>query len=66
MIAGGTGITPMIPIIRSVLSDESDNTQLDLLFANKKEEDIISRDKLENRQEEFLSIQVYYTLDDLF
>ena len=65
MIAGGTGITPMIPIIRSVLSDENDNTQLDLLFANKKEEDIILRDKLENRQEEFShQYRFFYTLDD--
>ena len=65
MIAGGSGITPMIPIIRTVLGNESDNTQLDLLFANKKEEDIILRDKLENRQEKFShQYRFFYTLDE--
>ena len=65
MIAGGSGITPMIPIIRTVLSSETDNTQLNLLFANKKEEDIILRDKLENRQEEFSDqYRFFYTLDE--
>ena len=65
MIAGGSGITPMIPIIRTVLSNESDSTQLDLLFANKKEKDIILRDKLENRKDEFShQYRFYYTLDE--
>ena len=65
MIAGGSGITPMIPIIRTVLGGESDTTQLNLLFANKKEDDIILRDKLENRQEEFShQYKFFYTLDE--
>ena len=65
MIAGGSGITPMIPIIRTVLGSESDTTQMNLLFANKKEEDIILRDKLENRQEEFShQYKFFYTLDE--
>ena len=65
MIAGGSGITPMVPIIRTVLSSKTDNTQLDLLFENKKEEDIILRNKLENRQEEFShQYRFFYTLDE--
>jgi len=55
----------MIPIIRTVLGGESDTTQMNLLFANKKEDDIILRDKLENRQEEFShQYKFFYTLDE--
>lgn len=34
MIAGGTGITPMLQLIRQVLKDKEDKTELCLLFAN--------------------------------
>ncbi len=64
MIAGGTGITPMIQIIRAVLRNENDSTKLSLLFANKEEKDIILRDKLENPNIDFSDrFKVHYTLD---
>ena len=34
LIAGGTGITPMLQIIRSVFKDPQDTTKVFLLFAN--------------------------------
>jgi hypothetical protein len=34
MIAGGTGITPMLQLVREVFKDPEDKTQLQLLFAN--------------------------------
>ena len=34
MIAGGTGITPMLQIIRQMLKDKKDKTEMSLLFAN--------------------------------
>lgn len=40
MIAGGTGITPMYQIIKASLADESDATQLRLIYANVNEDDI--------------------------
>ncbi|KAF8820891.1 putative naDH-cytochrome b5 reductase 1 [Cardiosporidium cionae] len=43
MLAGGTGITPMLQIIEAVLEDPSDETELSLLFANQTEEDILVR-----------------------
>jgi len=65
MIAGGSGITPMIPIIRSILGGENDSTNIHLLFANKREEDIILRDKLENRHEEFShQYKYFYTISE--
>lgn len=47
MIAGGTGITPMLQIIREVLSNPDDRTQVSLVFANISEEDILLRDELD-------------------
>ena len=64
MIAGGTGITPMIQIIRAILRNENDPTKINLLFANKEEKDILLRDKLENRDIDFSDrFTVNYTLD---
>ena len=34
LIAGGTGITPMLQIIKAILKDPEDNTKVTLLFAN--------------------------------
>uniref|UniRef100_A0A672QER3 cytochrome-b5 reductase n=1 Tax=Sinocyclocheilus grahami TaxID=75366 RepID=A0A672QER3_SINGR len=34
MIAGGTGITPMLQLIKSITADHADNTKCSLIFAN--------------------------------
>ncbi|KAG0190744.1 NADH-cytochrome b5 reductase [Apophysomyces sp. BC1034] len=49
MIAGGTGITPMLQIIRRVFDEKSadDKTKITLIFANEKEEDILLKDELD-------------------
>src|SRR5271163_2054328 len=52
MIAGGTGITPMLQIIRAILKNKSDRTQISLIFANVNEEDILLRKELEQLAEE--------------
>ena len=52
MIAGGTGITPMLQLITAVFRDPNDNTNLALLFANQSEEDILVREELEAIQAE--------------
>lgn len=63
MIAGGTGITPMIQVIREVLSNPQDHTKIDLIFANVTEEDILLRDELDALQYLYPDFKVYYTLD---
>jgi len=64
MIAGGTGITPMLQIIRHVLCTPSDPTELSLLFANQSEEDIFLRDELEELQRTHPTrFKVWYTVD---
>ena len=43
MIAGGSGITPMLQVITAVLNDPNDNTEMALLYANRTEGDILVR-----------------------
>ena len=48
-IAGGTGITPFIAIIRDLVNKNIDSNNIDLLWANKTHEDIfLKRNKLSN------------------
>ncbi|XP_070494627.1 NADH-cytochrome b5 reductase 3 isoform X2 [Chironomus tepperi] len=64
MIAGGSGITPMLQLITEVLKKSDDNTQLALLYANQTETDILLRDDIDvlaaKHQENF---KVWYTID---
>lgn len=46
MLAGGTGITPMYQVIKAVLSNPLDKTELSLIYANQTEEDILLRDEV--------------------
>ena len=46
MIAGGTGITPMLQVIRKILSNKEDITRIHLIFANSREDDILLKSEL--------------------
>uniref|UniRef100_A0A1I8A7H2 Hexokinase n=1 Tax=Steinernema glaseri TaxID=37863 RepID=A0A1I8A7H2_9BILA len=64
MIAGGTGITPMLQVIHAILKDPSDRTELSLLFANQTEKDILCREELEALQKEHGDrFHLWYTVD---
>ncbi|KAM4617965.1 NADH-cytochrome b5 reductase 2 [Discoglossus pictus] len=64
MLAGGTGITPMLQLIRHITQDPNDNTKCSLIFANQTEEDILLRKELEdlakNHPDQF---KLWFTLD---
>ena len=47
MVAGGTGITPMYQLIRAVLADPEDATQLSLLYANRTPADVLLKEELD-------------------
>lgn len=65
MIAGGTGITPMLQIISAVLRDPDDKTTLSLLFANQTEDDILVREELESLAKKHPDqFKLHYTLDN--
>lgn len=67
MIAGGTGITPMLQVLYAIFRDEKtkdSSTTASLLFANQAEEDILVRNELEALAKEFPDrFKLNYTLD---
>lgn len=46
MIAGGSGLTPMLQVVEHLLSLPDDRTKMTLIFCNRTEEDIYLRDYL--------------------
>jgi cytochrome-b5 reductase len=64
MIAGGTGITPMLQLIRQVFKDSNDETNLWMLYANQTENDILLRKELEEVEKEHSDrFKLWYTVD---
>lgn len=62
MLAGGTGITPMYQVMREMLDDMDDLTKIYLIFANKREEDIVLRVELDKWVEKHSRLQVWYVV----
>ncbi|KAK2024867.1 oxidoreductase FAD-binding domain-containing protein [Colletotrichum zoysiae] len=65
MIAGGTGITPMLQIIRAVIRGRptGDRTEIDLIFANVTAQDILLKEDLDVLAKEDSGFRVHYVLD---
>lgn len=65
MIAGGTGITPMLQIIKAIIKgrEAGDKTEVDLIFANVTQQDILLKEDLDRLAEEDPGFRVHYVLD---
>ena len=64
MIAGGTGITPMLQVINAIIKDPKDTTKISLLYANQTEEDILVRKELEEIEVKHPDrFKIWYTVD---
>ncbi|XP_069571248.1 NADH-cytochrome b5 reductase 2 [Brachyistius frenatus] len=64
MIAGGTGITPMLQLIRRIAADPADGTECSLIFANQTEKDILLREELEEVKKNHPDkVKLWFTLD---
>ncbi|XP_012246957.1 NADH-cytochrome b5 reductase 3 isoform X3 [Bombus vosnesenskii] len=64
MLAGGTGITPMLQLIRAIIKDSTDETQASLLFANQTEKDILLREELDDIAKNHPNkLKLWYTID---
>lgn len=61
-VAGGTGITPMISIVRWILTQRLD-AELFLVFANKTEVDIIFREEWDRNVREHSNFHCYHVLE---
>ncbi|KPM44081.1 NADH-cytochrome b5 reductase 1 [Neonectria ditissima] len=65
MIAGGTGITPMIQVMRAILRGRrnGDRTEVDLIFANVTTEDILLKDDLDALTAQDSGVRVHYVVN---
>lgn len=66
MLAGGTGITPMLQVLHAIFrsSPHDKVTRVKLLYANQTESDILVRNELEALQEEYGDrFTLWYTID---
>ncbi|XP_038984657.1 LOW QUALITY PROTEIN: NADH-cytochrome b5 reductase-like protein [Phoenix dactylifera] len=63
MIAGGTGITPMLQVIKAILKNPDDNTQVSLLYANISPDDILLKRELDRLSVSYPNFKVFYTVD---
>jgi cytochrome-b5 reductase len=65
MIAGGTGITPMLQVVTEILKDtDKDKTQVSLLFGNITHDDIILREKIDALAAQHDNFTVYHVLNE--
>ncbi|EAL64774.1 NADH-cytochrome b5 reductase [Dictyostelium discoideum AX4] len=64
MLAGGTGITPMLQVIKAILKNPSDKTEISLVFGNITEEDILLKKELDELAEKHPQFKVYYVLNN--
>lgn len=69
MIAGGTGITPMLQIIRAInrmrpKNGGTDTTKVDLIFANVNPDDILLKNEIDQVARDDPDFSVYYVLNN--
>ncbi|XP_033144631.1 NADH-cytochrome b5 reductase-like protein isoform X1 [Brassica rapa] len=64
MIAGGSGITPMLQVIDTIVKNPEDNTKITLLYANVSPDDILLKQKLDALQANHPNLKVFYTVDN--
>jgi cytochrome-b5 reductase len=65
MLAGGTGITPMLQVINEIARNNKDRTEVSLIFANKTEQDILCRAEIEAIAETMTNFNVFLSIDDV-
>ena len=62
LICGGTGISPMIQIMRDVLFHKR-NVQIKMLYGALNENEIVTRELLDRNAASFPNFQIYYILE---
>ncbi|ORY02333.1 ferredoxin reductase-like protein, partial [Basidiobolus meristosporus CBS 931.73] len=64
MIAGGTGITPMYQVIKAILKNPNDKTQINLIYANVNQEDILLREELDELAKHHENFNIHHVLNN--
>uniref|UniRef100_A0A7S3EBA6 Nitrate reductase n=1 Tax=Rhodosorus marinus TaxID=101924 RepID=A0A7S3EBA6_9RHOD len=62
-ICGGTGLTPAYQVIKAILKDKTDKTEVSLLFANVTPSDILLREELDQLAKDHENFHLWYTVD---
>ncbi|KAJ3677050.1 hypothetical protein LUZ60_002774 [Juncus effusus] len=67
MIAGGTGITPVYQVAQAILQDQPDDkTEMDVVYANRSEDDILLKDELDQWAKEYPDrFRIWYVVDQV-
>ena len=63
MVAGGTGITPMYRMIKTILDNPRDRTEVRLVYASRTPDDIILKKELDALALVYPNFKVLYTVD---
>ncbi|XP_074281048.1 NADH-cytochrome b5 reductase-like protein [Silene latifolia] len=64
MIAGGSGVTPMLQVAEAILKNPDDKTQVSLIYANVSPDDILLKQKLDILATSHPNFKVFYTVDN--
>jgi cytochrome-b5 reductase len=64
MVAGGSGITPMLQVADEILENPLDTTNISMVFANVSENDVMLKDELDKRVAQYPDrIKIHYVVD---
>ncbi|KAL6449790.1 PGA3 Plasma membrane-associated coenzyme Q6 reductase PGA3 [Candida maltosa Xu316] len=63
LVAGGTGITPMLQIITRIITNLDDKTKIKLLFANNTSNDILLKEELDNMASKYQDLEIKYVTE---
>jgi cytochrome-b5 reductase len=63
LIAGGSGLTPMLQVVEELLESSDDQTKLSLLFCNQTLDDIVLQDRLDALAAKYPRFKVHYCVD---
>lgn len=62
LVAGGSGITPILQVITKIITTSDDTTKVSLIYANETENDILLKNELDEIAKRYPNFSVHYTL----
>ncbi|CAR25477.1 hypothetical protein ZYGR_0A00380 [Zygosaccharomyces rouxii] len=63
LVAGGSGITPILQVLNEIITTPEDVTKISLLYANETENDILLKDELDELVDKYPHFEVNYVVN---